>query len=346
MATGYRGGYHRTGLRPVADMPPGGHASGALLALIGLWTQDLQVRQYATGSRVFYETVLGLFAAWLAERDVTQADQVTRAMVEAYQRHLSRQVTSTGKLLAVNTQYSRLKAIMTFFRWAVRKHHIPANPAADIDLPKLPQPLPDTLSTVEVERLLAQPNLASPAGVRDRAIIEVLWSTGLRRAEVLSLTLHDIDHERGIVRVVHGKGGKDRVIPIGPRALAWLVRYLHEVRAACCRDTSDLAVWLRPEDGAPLTVHGLTPRIKKYLKAAGLVRKGACHLLRHAMASQLLENGCDVRLIQSILGHSKLDTTALYTHVSIRQLQAAHAAFHPGGQSACLPDTAAKDLTP
>ena len=330
MATRLRGGYHRTGLRPVADMPPSGHVAGSLLGVIGIWSQDLQVRQYANGSRVFYEMVLGLFAAWLAERDITQADQVTRAMVEAYQRHLSRQLGPTGKLLAVNTQYSRLKAIMTFFRWAVRKHHVPANPAADIDLPKLPQPLPDTLSTAEVEMLLAQPDLASPAGVRDRAIIEVLWSTGLRRAEVLSLTLHDIDEQRGIVRVVRGKGGKDRVVPIGPRALAWLARYLHEVRAVCCRDTSDLSVWLRPENGAPLTVHALTPRIKKYLKAAGLVRKGACHLLRHAMASQLLENGCDVRLIQSILGHSKLDTTALYTHVSIRQLQAAHAAFHPG----------------
>ena len=233
---------------------------------------------------------------------------------------------------------------MTFFRWAVRKHHVPANPAADIDLPKLPQPLPDTLSTADVEALLVQPDLTSPAGLRDRAIIEVLWSTGLRRAEVLSLTLHDIDDQRGIVRVVRGKGGKDRVVPIGSRALFWLARYLHEVRSTCCRDTSNLTVWLRPEDGTPVTVHALTNRIKNYLTAAGLVRKGACHLLRHAMASQLLENGCDVRLIQSILGHSKLDTTALYTHVSIRQLQAAHAAFHPGA-TVETPDTSETPTT-
>ena len=307
----------------------GTHAPGSLLGLVGTFVSDMRVRHYAPGSLVFYEMVLGLFAAWLAERSVTQADEVTRAMVEAYQRHLSRQHTAIGKRLAVTTQYSRLKAIMTFFRWAVRKHHVPANPAADIDLPKLPQPLPDTLSSAEVESVLAQPDLTSPAGVRDRAIIEVLWSTGLRRAEVLSLTLHDIDASRGLVRVVRGKGGKDRVVPIGARALAWLSRYLSEVRVVCCRSGDEMRVWLRPEDGAVLTVHGLTARMKHYLRAAGLTRKGACHLLRHAMASSLLENGCDVRLIQQILGHAKLDTTALYTHVSIRHLQAAHTAFHP-----------------
>ena len=134
---------------------------------------------------------------------------------------------------------------------------------------------------------------------------------------------------RGLVRVVRGKGGKDRVVPIGARALAWLSRYLSEVRVVCCRSGDEMRVWLRPEDGAILTVHGLTARMKHYLRAAGLTRKGACHLLRHAMASSLLENGCDVRLIQQILGHAKLDTTALYTHVSIRHLQAAHTAFHP-----------------
>jgi integrase/recombinase XerD len=315
-------------------MPVGGHVPGSLLELIGRWLADMRVRHYAPTSVIFYETVLGLFAAWLAERDVTQAAAVTRPMIEAYQRHLARQRGTTGRLLAVNTQYSRLKALMTLFRWAVRRQHLPANPAADIDLPRLPKPLPDTLSAVEVDTLLAQIDTASPAGLRDRAMLEVLWSTGLRRAELLALTLSDIDAERGLVRVVRGKGGKDRVVPIGQRALAWLERYLVAVRSACCREAGDLWLWVRPEDGAPVTVHALTGRVKGYLRAAGLARKGSCHLLRHAMASTLLENGCDVRLIQQILGHTKLDTTALYTHVSIRQLQVAHAAFHPAAGAA------------
>ena len=322
-------------------MPVGGHAPGSLLGLIGLWLGDMRMRHYAPTSVIFYETVLGLFAAWLAERDVTQAAAVTRPMIEAYQRHLTRQRSKTGQLLAVNTQYSRLKAIMTLFRWAVRKYHLPANPAADIDLPKMPKPLPDTLSAAEVAALLAQIDTATPTGLRDRAVLEVLWSTGLRRAELVAMTLHDLDAVRGLVRVVRGKGGKDRVVPIGQQALQWVGRYLAEVRSSCCRDAGNPVLWLRPEDGSPVTVHALTARVKGYLKAAGLTRKGSCHLLRHAMASTLLENGCDVRLIQQILGHAKLDTTALYTHVSIRQLQVAHAAFHP---AAVLPDghTAAK----
>jgi integrase/recombinase XerD len=325
-----RSGTRRIGLRPLADMPAGGHVPGSLLGLIATWDIDLQTRNYAAGSRVFYVTVLGLFAAWLTERGIDQAAWVTRPMVESWQRSLVHRVTKSGRPLAVSTQYSRVKAVMTFFRWAVRRGHLGANPAADIDLPRLLQPLPDTLSPSEMESLLAQADLATPAGVRDRAIMEILWSTGLRRAELGRLTLHDIDRERALVRVIRGKGGKDRLVPIGARALAWLERYLMDVRSQVCRDGNDLRLWLRPEDGRPLSDDALTARIKWYLRSAGLVRKGSCHLLRHAMASHLLENGCDVRLIQEMLGHAKLDTTALYTHVSIRHLSAAHAAFHPG----------------
>ena len=327
---GGTGGTRRIGLRPQADMPATGHAPGALLGVMALWDIDLHTRHYAAGSQVFYLTVMGLFAAWLAERDITQAADISRPMVEAYQRHLVHQRTRLNKPLSVNTQYSRLKTIMTFFRWAVRKGHVPANPAADIDLPRLLQALPDTLSVSDVELLLKQPDLETPAGVRDRAMIEVLWSTGLRRAELLNMTLHDIERERRVLRVVKGKGGKDRLVPISARALSWIDRYLAEVRPNSARHGDDVRVWLRPADGLPLSTDALTARIKTYLRAAGLVRKGSCHLLRHAMASQLLENGCDVRVIQEMLGHTKLDTTALYTHVSIRHLTAAHDAFHPG----------------
>ena len=311
---------------PAAAAPP--PSLGSLRALMVAWDLAMAVRQYADGSRLFYRTALGLFADWLAERGVTAAADVTAAMVAAYQRHLYHARSSTGHPLAVNTQYGRLKAVQTCFRWATRTHRVPANPAADIEFPRLLQPLPFTLSPADVERVLVQPDLTNPVGVRDRAILEVLWSTGLRRAEVLALTLHDLDRERSLVRVVRGKGGKDRLVPLGARAWAWLDRYRHGIRPAHARDPAELRLFLR-ENGQPLSPDALTIRVKQYCRAAGITARGSCHLLRHAMATHLLEGGCDVRLIQAMLGHAKLDTTALYTQVSIRHLTAAHAAFHP-----------------
>jgi integrase/recombinase XerD len=147
----------------------------------------------------------------------------------------------------------------------------------------------------------------------------------------LRLTLHDLDRERRLVRVLRGKGGKDRLAPIGPRALGWLDRYLIEAReglAALALPEDAMALWLC-EDGGRLSPGALSNRVRRYVEAAEIPRQGACHLLRHAFATHLHENGCDVRLIQEMLGHARLDTTAIYTHVSIRKLSAAHAVFHP-----------------
>jgi integrase/recombinase XerD len=315
-------------LVPLPSSPASAQHPGSLEALGIQWDAYLLTRNYAATSRVLYRQILAGFLGWSHERGLVLGIHITRPVLEAYQRHLARVHGPTGRPLSPRTQYSRLKVLMMFFRWAVRAGHLGANPAADLEYPRQMAPLPDTLNATEVERLLLQPDLTDPMGLRDRALIEVLWSTGLRRAEVLALTLHDLDPLRQVVRVIAGKGGKDRVVPIGNRALTWVARYRTQVRDLLPVPVDDHRLWLRP-DGMPLTLAGLANRVKGYLKAAGLHRKGACHLLRHAMASQLLENGCDVRLIQQILGHARLDTTALYTHVSIRHLAKAHAAYHP-----------------
>lgn len=317
--------------RSLVARPGSGAAAGGLLDLLWLWDQSLQVQAYSPRTRRFYASSLGLFLAWLAERGVDRLEQVSRPVLESYQRHLSRP-TEKSTILATSTQYGRLKAIQTFFRWAVKARHLTANPAADLDLPRMMDRLPPSVRPEDVAAVLAQPDLSDPMGLRDRAILEVLYATGLRRSEVLRLTVHDLDPSRQVVRVEHGKGGKSRLVPIGERALHWVNRYLSEVRSGLPIPSQDpFLLWLR-DDGRPLTGDAVGARTKQYLKAAKVTYKGACHLFRHAFATHLLEAGCDVRLIQEMLGHARLDTTALYTRVSVGHLVAAHQAFHPLGK--------------
>jgi integrase/recombinase XerD len=299
------------------------------------------VRQLSATTRRTRAAALRLFASWLEERGVTAAAQVTRPMVLAYQRHLAQAPAPGGNRgnadgrLAISTQRMRLGVLMAFGRWAVRAGHLNSNPASDLDLPRPMRALPETLAPAEVDRVLAQVDLsaAGGVGVRDRALLELLYATGMRRMEAISLRLDDIDAARRLVRIRHGKGGKDRIVPIGTRALAWLARWLVAREALPGADQPSAPLWLRP-DGKPLTIDALSIRVRKYVEGAGYAPRGACHLFRHACATHLLENGCDVRLIQELLGHARLDTTALYTRVTIRHLQAAYAACHPAERAA------------
>jgi integrase/recombinase XerD len=175
------------------------------------------------------------------------------------------------------------------------------------------------------------PNLADPLGLRDRAMLETLYATGLRRAELCALALGDVNPERGTLTVRQGKGKKDRVVPIGARAAVWINRYLTEARPRLDLDTREQALCLTGY-GGPFNPDVLSRMVTAWLKAAGLARKGSCHLLRHTCATHMLEGGADIRFIQQQLGHPKLDTTAIYTEFSIRQLLEVHARCHPAGR--------------
>ena len=187
------------------------------------------------------------------------------------------------------------------------------------------------LSEEETERVLVLPDLREPLGVRDRAILETFYSTGMRRTELCHLTIYDVDRERGTVFISQGKGKKDRVIPIGERALAWVNKYLHEVRPQLAFEPDDGFLFLTGT-GEPFQPDPLTQVVRRYVEAANLGKIGACHIFRHTMATLMLEHGADIRYIQQMLGHADLASTQIYTQVSIRQLQKIHAATHPGAQ--------------
>ena len=333
---------------PAAPAVAGPGGPGSFTRLVPAWLSDLAVRGYADLSRRSWAAALSRFAVWAHEREIRAAGQVTRAVMEAYQRHLYRQRTGYGRgprlpgrvasragdhALSVRTQRHLLHAVDRFFAWAVKRGHVVANPAADLDLPRLERPLPDYLTAAEAEAVLAACDLTTLEGIRDRAFVEVLYATGLRRTEAVRLLVPEVDLERGIVHVVRGKGRKDRYVPLGRRAAGWVLRYLAEVRSAWCRDALEQRLFLCP-DGAAMGGELAGRRLHRLLVAAQITKRGACHLFRHAFATGLVEGGCDVRLIAAMLGHASLTTTMLYTRVGIGQLVTAHRLCHPGERDA------------
>jgi integrase/recombinase XerD len=274
--------------------------------------------------------MLSFLVAWLAERGITRPAEVTRPVLESYQRWLFHYRKSNGDPLSFRSQSQRLLAVRAFYKWAARQRHVLHNPASEIELPKAERRLPrPALTAAEAELVLAQPDLDDLPGVRDRAILEVFYSTGIRRSELAHLAVTDIDHERATLLVRQGKGRKDRMIPIGDRALAWVSRYLAEARPKLAVAGEDDGTLFLTGEGTGLALDALTRLAAGYVKASGVPKAGACHLFRHTMATLMLEGGADIRYIQAMLGHAELSTTQIYAQVSVRALQAVHAATHP-----------------
>lgn len=273
---------------------------------------------------------LKYFLRWAHERDLTGPDQVRFAVLESYQRFLWRYRKANGKPLSVSSQRGRLGAVKTFFSWLCREHVLDANPAADIELPRAEKRLPgEALSTREIEAVLALPDITDPLGIRDRAILELFYSTGLRRVELARAHLAELNREKRILWVRQGKGRKDRVVPVGMRALAWVEKYIDDVRPLLLVDPAEPALFLTGY-GQGFNEDVLGRKVREYILAADPERtSGGCHLLRHTCATHMLEGGADIRFIQQLLGHEKLETTAIYTHVSIEQLKSVHARTHP-----------------
>jgi integrase/recombinase XerD len=182
-----------------------------------------------------------------------------------------------------------------------------------------------------MEQVLSQPDVDSDLGVRDRAILETFYSTGIRRMELTNLSIYDLDVGRGTLIVRQGKGKKDRVVPIGERALDWIDRYITDVRPTLVVDPNEPTLFLTAY-GEPISNDSLSAWVTRYVDAAAIGKKGSCHLFRHTMATLMLEAGADVRFIQEMLGHQKLDTTQLYTQVSIRELKRIHELTHPSAK--------------
>jgi integrase/recombinase XerD len=270
------------------------------------------------------------FIAWCEARDLFLPAAVDRAILENYQQAVWRFRTPEDRPLAYSTQFGRLSAVKCFFRYLARHRVVEINPASELEMPKQHRPLPDPpLTIAEVETLMAAPDIHDHLGLRDRAILETFYSTAIRRAELARLRLEDLHLEKRHLWVRFGKGRKDRVVPIGQRAMTWLEKYLHDVRPLLHVDPRERGLFLTAY-GTPFNPDILSRLVKRYLKQTGLDKlKRGCHVLRHTCATHLLEGGADIRYIQQLLGHDNVETTSIYTFVSIDQLQAVHARCHP-----------------
>jgi len=324
-----------------------GRPRGGLVAMPDPRTEDEQclrgladgflsrmaARAYSPGSVEAHAWALKYFIDWAVSRRLLTPAAFTRPLLEEYQLFLHQfRSTRTGALLAVNTQLARLGVIRRFFAWLCRENIIPANPAADLDLPrKQARLLPKSLAIEEIDRLLALPDVSSPFGARDRALLELFYATGVRRTEMVRLELGDFDPAQRTLHVRRGKGGKSRLLPVGDRAARWLSHYLAEIRPLLAGHPGERALFLSGY-GSPFSPAYLGNWVARQMKKAGIEKKGSCHLFRHSCATHMLEGGADIRYIQQMLGHARLDTTQIYTEVSIRALTEAHARSHPHGR--------------
>jgi integrase/recombinase XerD len=273
-------------------------------------------------------TALRRFIVWCEERALRDPKDITKPILERYQRHLFYYRKVDGRPMTLGTQFGCLAPLKTFFKWLAKENHILYNPASEITLPKLPKHLPRViLSIQEVEAILREAEPSTASGLRDRAMLETLYSTALRRMELPGLALYDVDLTRRLVMVREGKGKRDRVVPIGERAAAWVDKYLHEARPQLL--VGDTEALFLTDYGEPMTPEYVAECVRRYMHFAGVKKPGACHLFRHACATHMLENGADTRFIQALLGHADLGTTQIYTRVSIDKLREIHDATHP-----------------
>ena len=303
--------------------------SNQMTALLTEFIEWMHISNAAEYTVYHRRACIARFIRWAYEHGIADPIEVTRPVLVNYQRYLYYYRQKNGEPLTFRTQYSRMVPVRAWFRWLVRNNHILHNPASDLDMPKIEQRLPRAvLSESEAETVMLVPDIRDPLGLRDRAILETLYSTGIRRTELVNLKLYNLDRERGTVSIWQGKGKKDRIIPIGERAVAWIDKYLREARPQLASDPDDGTVFLSVE-GGPFHPDRLSTLVREYVEQANLGKRGACHMFRHTMATLMLEGGADIRYIQQMLGHSNLESTQVYTQVSIRNLKQIHTATHP-----------------
>lgn len=310
------------------DAPP-----GSPRAFLVPFREALEVKGHTVqGIRTTLERLI-LFVRFCEERGVLKIGDVTRPVLECYQRHLHRAQTQQGRPLSLRTQRTMIHTVKGFFKWLCQKRHLLHNPASELEAPRIPRGLPRAiLSEEEIEAVLVQPNVKTPQGLRDRALLEVLYSTGIRRMEAAYLRIPDVDFAQQVLFVRHGKGRKERVVPLGARAALWLAKYLEEGRSRLVGPVDEGYVFVSSR-GDFFHLNNLGGLVRRYVEAAGIGKTGACHLFRHSCATLMLEGGADVRFVQVLLGHESLETTQIYTRVSIAKLKEVHHRTHPAEAS-------------
>lgn len=270
-----------------------------------------------------YQSDLTHAAAWLSREGRERLLDADRYELLSYLAALVESGASP------RTSARRLSALRQFFQHAVREGWVEKDPSAEIEAPRLGRPLPKSLTETEVEQLLAAPHLDSPEEYRDRVMLEVLYATGLRVTELISLTPDQIGMAQGVIRVT-GKGGKERLVPLGDEAQHWLREFMRKVRPEILHNQVTDALFPTRRGGG-MTRQAFWYRIKKHAATAGIRKHISPHTLRHAFATHLVNHGADLRVVQLLLGHSDLSTTQIYTHVARERLKQLHALHHPRG---------------
>ncbi len=271
-----------------------------------------------------YGRDLGSYTSYLdAQFKLTNPEEISQTHIIDYLTFLRENAVSA------RSRARAMSAIRGFHRFLMKEKLVSADPTALIEAPKIYQPLPKLLSQREVDALLAAPKGASPAQQRDRAMLEVLYATGMRVSELVSLKLSDIKAEVGCLTAM-GKGSKQRLIPLGEVALEFLLDYLRDGRLILKKDNSTDSVFLNHR-GKTISRQGLWKNLRAHALKAGITKPVYPHVLRHSFATHLLENGADLRSVQTMLGHADISTTQIYTHVLQERLKKVHTQFHPRG---------------
>lgn len=303
----------------IPESAPGSADGGCLERFLqALWLEE----GLSENTLAAYRRDLEGFSRWLQPQGRTLL-KVRREDLLAYlvhRRKASSKVRSIARLVS---------SLRRFYRYLVREKVCGSDPSARIEMPRLGRPLPQSLSEEEVEALLAAPDVNDSLGLRDRAMLETLYATGLRVSELVGLTLPQLNTRQGVVRL-SGKGNKERLVPLGEEALGWLDRYFREGRPALLKSPVSEVLFVTRRDAA-MTRQAFWYLIKRYASQAGIQKTLSPHSLRHAFATHLLNHGADLRVVQMLLGHSDLSTTQIYTHVARARLQQLHRQHHPRG---------------
>jgi integrase/recombinase XerD len=287
--------------------------------LDSLWLEDGLSRNTLDS----YRRDLQQFGAWLRQdrgRGMLEAEHVDLLAYLAHRYQRRAKASSTARLLS---------SLKRFYRHALRQGRLAHDPTLNVEAPKLTRGLPKTLTEADVEALLGAPDADTPLGLRDKAMLEVLYASGLRVSELVSLALAQVSQDMGVVRIL-GKGAKERLVPVGEEALDWVRRYAASARPLLLQDRPSAALFVTAR-AAPMTRQTFWTLVKRYARRAGISAAISPHTLRHAFATHLLNHGADLRVVQLLLGHADISTTQIYTHVARERLKQLHAKHHPRG---------------
>ncbi len=270
-----------------------------------------------------YRHGLTRFLSHLKEKGVKEIRDADKFHVRGFLQGLRK------KNLNAKSIVRDLVAIRTFFRFLIEEALLESNPVEDLESPKVARTLPEILTLKEIEQILEQPDLRTPLGIRDRAMLEMLYATGMRVSELTRLPTHQVNLEGGYV-LVYGKGSKERIIPLGSEALKWIAAYLKTARGQLSKGRDSASLFVN-RSGKGMSRQRFWKSLKEYARRAGLRKRITPHLLRHSFASHLLERGADLRSVQMMLGHVDISTTQIYTHVAGERLKKIHKQYHPRG---------------